>query len=220
MDEFHTRETRILIMGDIRLYREGLRDILGRRRGFAVVATAGDRAAGIALAVELAPDVVLVDMAMPESMESVHEIVALGAGVSVIALAVPEREQDVIDCVEAGASGYVTREASLKDVIAAVESAARGEALCSPRMTATLLRRVAALAAERAPARSERLTPREREILELIDSGLSNKQIARKLCIEVATVKNHVHNILEKLQVGRRAEAAARVRSGLASPTN
>jgi DNA-binding NarL/FixJ family response regulator len=95
-------------------------------------------------------------------------------------------------------------------LVATLESATRGEALFSPRMAASLLRRVAALAATQpSPSAQVRLTPRERDIMRLLDEGLSNKEIAQRLGIEVATVKNHVHNILEKLQVHRRGEAAA-----------
>jgi DNA-binding NarL/FixJ family response regulator len=206
------RTTRILIMGDIRLYREGLRDILGRHPGFAVVGTAADCDEGLASVRDLRPDVVLVDMAMPESIPAVREIAAADRSAKVVALAVPEVERDVIDCAEAGVAGYVTREGSLADVVAAIDSAARDEALCSPRMAATLLRRIAVLAAEHTPVPGAVLTRRELEIVGLIDAGLSNKEIAQRLCIEVATVKNHVHNILEKLHVHRRAEAAARAR--------
>jgi len=120
----------------------------------------------------------------------------------------------VIACAEAGVSGYVTREASLDELTGVVESVARGESPCSPRISALLLRRVAETAGRRTETdAARRLTRREAEIVGLIDEGLSNKQIAGRLSIELATVKNHVHSILEKLQVERRAEAAARVRS-------
>jgi DNA-binding NarL/FixJ family response regulator len=107
----------------------------------------------------------------------------------------------------------VSREGSLEDLISALDSVSRGELLCPPRIAAGLRRRVAALAAARAPVGPRgHLTRREAEVAGLIDAGLSNKQIAQRLCIEVPTVKNHVHNILEKLQVHRRGEAAAMLR--------
>jgi two-component system, NarL family, nitrate/nitrite response regulator NarL len=202
---------RVLIVGDIRLYREGLADILSRRPTITVVGSASSREEGVALAAELTADFVLLDMAMPDSLGTVRAFRAAVRAARVVALGVPEVEREVIDCAEAGVAGYVTRDRSLADMVEAVESAARGEALCSPAMTATLMRRVEALAAERSPGRSP-LTPRELEIVRLIDDGLSNKQIAHQLCIEIATVKNHVHHILEKLRVQRRSEAAARVR--------
>src|SRR5881296_1366294 len=147
---------RVAIVADTRLYREGLAQVLGRDAGLCVVATAARGDEALAALPDLQADVILVDMAMPES---------------------------------------------------------RGVAICSPRVAACLLRRVAALAAGHGgDLPRAQLTNREREIVRLIDNGLSNKEIARALGIEVATVKNHVHNILEKLQVHRRGEAAARVR--------
>ncbi len=133
-----------------------------------------------------------------------------------MALAVSEVESDVLAWAEAGVVGYVPREASLEDLVSTIEAVVRGELRCSPRIAATLFRRVTKLSANRRHTpQGIHLTPRELEILDLIDHGLSNKQIAGKLGIEVATVKNHVHNILEKLQVNRRGEAAARMRSRL-----
>ena len=127
----------------------------------------------------------------------------------------------MLPLAEAGIAGWVTREASVDDLRATVASAAAGEAVFSPRLAASLLRRVAALASERrVGAQATPLTRRQREILALIDEGLSNKEIARRLSIEVATVKNHVHNILEKLEVTRRAEAAALVREPMRTPGN
>jgi DNA-binding NarL/FixJ family response regulator len=120
----------------------------------------------------------------------------------------------VLACAQAGIAGYVPREGTLDDLIAALHGAARGEAFCSPRIVAVLLRRIADLSIEWQPlAAAGRLTARELEIVDLIDRGLTNREIAEGLSIEVATVKNHVHNILEKLQIHRRHDAAARIRS-------
>ena len=206
--------TRILISGDIRLYRDGLAEILGRR--FEVVGAAGGFQETLAQADALRPDVVLIDLAMVSALETIRALVAAGSPLRVVALAVPEAEREVIDCAEAGVAGFVTREGSIADAIATVESVARGEALFSPKVAATLLRRVAALAAERplSPGQGQ-LTRRELEIVSLIDEGLSNKEIATRLHIELPTVKNHVHNVLEKLKVNRRAEAAALLRPWL-----
>ena len=206
--------TRILIVGDIRLYRDGLAEILGRR--FDVVGTAAGADETLARADALAPDVVLLDLAMASALDTIRALVAAGSPPRVVALAVPDAEREVIDCAEAGVAGFVTREGSIADVTATIESVARGEAIFSPKAAATLLRRVATLAAERAPGPDAgHLTSRELEIVSLIDEGLSNKEIATRLHIELPTVKNHVHNILEKLNVSRRAEAAAIVRPRL-----
>ena len=206
---------RVLIVAHIRLYREGLAQMLQAERRIAVVGTAVGADEAVVALREHQPDVVLLDMAIPDNVWLVRALVAAVPGTKVVALAVPEIEREVIACAEAGVAGYVTREGSVEDVVEAVESVARGEMLCSPRMAATLLQRVATLALERSPDSIEaRLTRRELEILDLIDQGLSNKEIARRLTIELSTVKNHVHNVLEKLNVSRRGEAAARARAG------
>ena len=119
-------------------------------------------------------------------------------------------------CAEAGVAGFVTRDQSLADAVGVVESVTCGESACSPRTAAALLRRVAVLSGQRKPPEPPvGLTLRERQIAGLIARGRSNKEIARELSIEVSTVKNHVHHMLEKLGVAGRAEAAARVRRGL-----
>ncbi|HEX7241600.1 MAG TPA: response regulator transcription factor, partial [Longimicrobiaceae bacterium] len=123
-----------------------------------------------------------------------------------------ETEDVVLACAEAGVSGYVSRGASLDDLVGALRSVARGELVCSPHIAGSLFRRVAALSERREASPAAVLTPREREILGLIDQGLSNKEISRRLRIELSTVKNHVHNLLEKLQVSRRGAAAACLR--------
>ena len=205
---------RVLIVAEIRLFREGLVEMLQPEPGVEVVATAAGADEAVRALRDREPDVVLLDLATPRDTWLVRALLAAVPGTRVIALAVPEREEDVLACAEAGVAGYVAREGSVEDVVAAVEAAARGETLCSPRMAASLFQRVATLALERSPATIEtRLTSRELEVLDLIDQGLSNKEIARRLTIEVSTVKNHVHSILDKLNVSRRAEAAARVRA-------
>lgn len=204
---------RILILAEVRLFREGLALMLDAEPNFEVVATVSTAAEAVRAVRDATPDVALLDMAIPDNASLVRALLAAVPGTRVVALAVPEIEREVLACAEAGVAGYVTRDASVKDVVAAVESAARGEVLCSPRMVATLFNRIAALAVERSPASIEsRLTTRELEILDLIDQGLSNKEIARRLTIGLSTVKNHVHNILDKLNVNRRGDAVARRR--------
>jgi DNA-binding NarL/FixJ family response regulator len=154
-------------------------------------------------------------MAMRDGMRTVRALAEEAPGARVLALAVSESDEEVVACVEAGAAGCLTREASLEEAVSAVEGTARGEAPCSPRMTAAVFKRVQALSAGRLDL-EDQLTARERQIVALIDEGLSNKEIAQSLCIETCTVKNHVHSILEKLHVARRGEAAAAVRHGIA----
>jgi two-component system, NarL family, nitrate/nitrite response regulator NarL len=203
----------VLVVADIRLHRDGLAEILRRQQTIRALGTAADADEAVAQARSLSPQVILVDMVMrDDAMRTVGTLAREVPEARILALAVPEAEEEVIACVEAGAAGCVTRGASLEEVVSAVEGIARGEAPCSPLMTAAIFKRIRELAVGRPEGLEERLTPREQEILSLIDEGLSNKQIAQSLCIETATVKNHVHSILEKLHVTRRGEAAAAVR--------
>jgi DNA-binding NarL/FixJ family response regulator len=209
---------RLLVAGDIRMYRDGVAAHLRQVPRFAVVGVAGDADDALRRARADAPDVAVVDMAMPDALALARALAREGAGITVVALTVPEVEQAVLACAEAGVTGYVPRDGSLDDLVAVIDRAARGEVLVPARIASGLFRRVAALAAAAdagggagAADPCAELTPREREVVALIDVGLSNKQIAGRLHIELATVKNHVHNILEKLQVRGRTEAAARV---------
>jgi DNA-binding NarL/FixJ family response regulator len=152
-------------------------------------------------------------MPTPAGPNAVRTLVAATPEIKVVALGIPGVEPDVIAIAEAGASGYVARDGSMDDLVAVVESVARGECLLSPDIAAKLFRRVATLAREpRLEPMDGKLTARELDVLGLIDDGLSNKEIAKALSIELPTVKNHVHSVLEKLNVRRRTAAAARAR--------
>jgi DNA-binding NarL/FixJ family response regulator len=119
-----------------------------------------------------------------------------------------EDEAEVLNCAQLGIAGYVTRDASIADMLAAVEATARGEVHCSPKIAGSLFRRIAALSTERSNGGAPNaLTARESQILKLLQQGLSNKMISRSLGIELPTVKNHVHSILAKLGIHRRTEA-------------
>jgi DNA-binding NarL/FixJ family response regulator len=166
------------------------------------------------LARALAPDATLLDLMTPDSLAVIRKLACEVPESRVVALAVPEDEEAVIACAEAGVAALLTRDQSIDDLLETLAGVARGEARVSPKLAAMLLRRVTALAAQRPAspglrARRARLTRREHEVLRLLDEGLSNKEIAQRLCIELPTVKNHVHRILEKLAVHRRAEAVA-----------
>jgi DNA-binding NarL/FixJ family response regulator len=222
---------RALIVSDVRLYREALEWRLAQSERVTVVGTADRASAATALAATLSPDVVIVDRAMPDAM-TIARVVNANGRAKVVAFAIADVDNAVIECAEAGLAGYVTRDGTVDDLIDSVERAVRGEVLCSPRAAATLFKRLATLSAEvvpvavppavadgrigARPAREADLTQREHEIAVLIERGLSNKEIARELAIGTATVKNHVHNILEKLEVSRRGEAAATMRDGRA----
>jgi DNA-binding NarL/FixJ family response regulator len=206
--------TRVLIAARVRLHHDGLADLLAHDPRIEVVGTATGPSEALASIASLEPDVVVVDTALPGSLDNIRLIHAARPAVHVVATAVPDRDSEVIACAEAGAAGYATRDASAADLVDVIERASSGEILCSPQMAATLFRRIATLAAQGASEPPlNTLTSREHEIVLLIDEGLSNKQIASRLQIEVTTVKNHVHHILEKLRVGARGEAAARLRA-------
>jgi DNA-binding NarL/FixJ family response regulator len=208
---------RVLVATGVRLYREGLADALALRSGVEVLGVAATADDCVAAAAALGPDVVVCDAGMDGALDAVRAI-AGETGARVLALGVPERVDEVLACAEAGASGYVTREASLDELVAAVRATMREELVIAPQMAAALLQRAGDLARSHTAHRHDetvRLTPREAEIVALIDAGLSNKQIASRLSIQPSTVKNHVHNILEKLEVEGRADAAAAVRRQL-----
>jgi len=206
---------RVCVTCQTRLHREGLAHILNESAAVTVSALAASGPETMAHVSGMQIDIVLLDMALPNPLDIIRSLSSEFPATKVVAVGVPEEDRDLIDCAEAGVSGYLTRDYPLADVVAAIEAVASNEMRCSPRVAAALLRRVKRLSAAVAQASDPpaRLTARELEILELIDEGLPNKTIARRLCIELPTVKNHVHNILEKLEVNGRAEAAARLRS-------
>lgn len=205
--------SRVLLVADVSVHRDGLVDQLDREPGIEVVGATSDLAESVTEIWRLGPDLVLLDVAADERVPAIAALVAAIPEVRVVAFAVPETESDIVACAEAGVAACVTREASFDELVATIERVGSGESLCSPHVAAILLRRVATLAAQRSDDPAASLTARERDILELIDEGLLNKEIAQRLCIELPTVKNHVHHILEKLEVHSRHEAAALLRT-------
>jgi two-component system nitrate/nitrite response regulator NarL len=195
------------------VYRECLARALDARERVRVVASAGDWSEAFGLIHVLRPSIVLVDAQLAIASRAVRLVAQAAPQARVVALAVDEDEEAVLSCLELGVSAYVGSDAALDELVETIERAATGELLCSPRIAAALGRRISDLAAEREPSLdSAHLTARELEVVDLIGQNLSNRQIAARLCIEVATVKNHVHNILGKLHISRRAEAAAWIR--------
>ena len=215
------RTTRAVIASGLRLLRDGLTDALGKSDAISVVGTASDAARVRTVIRELEPDIVLLDIEMEDSLPLVHAIHDFDPSPKIVAFAVSDADDALVRYIEAGIAGYVSRDGSLTDVVATVESVGRGETIVSPRLAASLFKRLAAQRRREevvvSDAASE-LTSRERRILSLIEQGLANKEIARSLGIELATVKNHVHHVLEKLQVSRRGQAAARARGRRSDP--
>jgi two-component system, NarL family, nitrate/nitrite response regulator NarL len=208
------RPIRVVIVHSVRLYREALADLLHREGRVEVVGTAASLRGADEVTRELAPDVCLVGLGAMDELDTVREFAQALPAVKLVALGVGETTAEVIAWAEAGIHGFVTQDGEVDSCIAAIEAAAHGSLTCSETVAAVLLRRVAELAATLADgSRPDHvLTRREFEILELIGQDLSNKEIAARLFIEVTTVKNHVHKILEKLGVHRRSEAATLVR--------
>jgi two-component system, NarL family, nitrate/nitrite response regulator NarL len=208
----------VFIVAGVRLYRQGLASALDADGRFRIVGTAAGHSDGLAQMTQLVPrpDVALLDIGVGPGQLSARQLRAAVPEVRLVALSIDDNDDSVVAWAEAGVAGFVTCETSLDGLMATVECVARGGARCSPRATAALVKRLASLAeGHRHPSRRDRLTPREREIVALIDRGLSNKEIARELHIELATVKNHVHSVLDKLQVRRRGAAAAAIRGGV-----
>jgi two-component system nitrate/nitrite response regulator NarL len=196
----------VVIVAATRLFREGLAHALDGVEMIGLTGTASDCA-------ELARidgpiDIVLLDIPSV-GIESIRAARAKVPDAAVIGIGVGEDIPELLTCVEAGLTGYVSREGSFDDLARTIEAVARGEMPCSPEIGGTLMRHVAALAAAQpADPIEASLTRREREIVELIEGGLSNKEIALRLGIELATVKKHVHHVLDKLHVSRRLDAA------------
>ena len=217
---------RVLIVSDVRVVQEGLQAVLAQRAGVDVVSTA-DMLHATAEIARLQPHLVLFDAARPESVEFAKVLVASAQHSKIVAFGVKETAEDFLALAAAGTAGYVRDSAASSDVVKVLEQVMRNELSCSPRAVASLYRCVARLSqtgANKVPVEEVNgrasgdagalpLSRRELQIAHLIDRGLTNKEIGRELGIEAATVKNHVHNMCEKLKVHRRGEAAARIRA-------
>jgi DNA-binding NarL/FixJ family response regulator len=214
-----TPVVRLLVVAEVRLYREGIQNALAARSQFVVVGAVSDADQALKHIASHQPDVVILDMATRQSLEiarTIHEQApAIRREVKIVAFGVEELEGDVLACAEAGLSGYVPFDASVDDLVERVESVVRGELLCTPKIAAALFRKMHGRRdpAGGGPADVLALTSREREVLGLMNGGFSNKEIATRLFIEVCTVKNHVHHILDKLQVSSRAQAVMKLSS-------
>ena len=207
---------RVLLVDDHAVVREGLRAFLELQEGIEVAGEAGDGQEGVAAAERLRPDVVLMDLVMPrlDGVGAMRELRRRLPGVRVIVLTSFADDEQLLPAVQAGAAGYLLKNAQPQELARAVRAAHAGEALLDPQIAARLLESIARPAGE-APA--DALTRREGEVLELIARGLSNKRIARELGIAEKTVKTHVGHVLAKLGVTDRTQAALHaVRAGLA----
>ena len=198
---------KVLVVTEIRLYRDGVASALLALPDVESAITAGTGAAAVTSARCAECDVVLLDMAMEDSARTARALTAARPGTRIVALGVKEDCPDVVAYAEAGVSGYVSREAGLEELGEALRATMRGEASCSGKVAAGLIRYISDQARLRHGGTVPlQLTRREREVLRLLETDMSNKQIARALDLQLSTVKNHVHNVLHKLGVSRRAE--------------
>ena len=203
---------RVVICDDHAVFRRGLTMVLADEEGIEVAGEAAHGNEAVAIVRDLAPDVVLMDVRMPEldGIEATRQIAESAPATKIIMLTVSDEESDLYEAVKAGAAGYVLKEISIEEVAAAIRSVVAGQSLISPSMASKLLTEFSNLAkqAEDRPSMpAPKLTDRELEVLEQVALGKSNKDIATELFIAENTVKNHVRNILEKLQLHTRMEA-------------
>jgi len=205
---------RVLIVDDHPVVRDGLRGMFAGAAGFEVAGEAADGEEAVTLAAALRPDVVLMDLRMPrvDGAAAIARMVERGLPARVLVLTTYDTDSDVLPAIEAGATGYLLKDATQEELFRAVRAAARGEAVLSPTVATRLLGQV------RAPTR-EPLSQRELEVLKLVARGTTNREAARKLFISEASVKTHLLHIYAKLDVNDRAAAvAAAYEQGLLKP--
>jgi len=210
---------RVLLVDDHDLFRTGLRNLL-EEQGVEIIGEAGDGMQAVTQVRELAPDVVVMDLNMPgmSGVEATRHISRDAPLTRVVVLTISDQEQDVMDAILAGACGYLLKDASIQELMQGLEAAAVGESLISPHIAGKVLQHVRATTAapEAAATIRTELSDREIQVLKLIANGKDNAMIAGELHISPKTVKNHISNILMKLQIENRIQAAVyAVRSGL-----
>jgi len=210
----HAEPIRTIIVDDHALFRRGLEMVLEGEPDIDLVGQASDGAEAVEKAAESLPDIVLMDIRMPRSngIEACRAVKAAAPSAKIVILTISDEEEDLFEAIRAGASGYLLKDIPLDEVADTVRAVHGGQSLINPSMAGKLLTEFAALArrddeerAQEVPA--PRLTEREMQVLKLVARGMNNRDIAKDLFISENTVKNHVRNILEKLQIHSRMEA-------------
>ncbi len=201
---------RILIVDDHSIFRQGLRSILENETDFQVVGEARDGAMAINLAWELKPDIILMDIHMPicNGLEATREILKHQGEIRVIILTISEEEADLFEAVRSGARGYLQKDVEPVELVSALRRAMKGEALLSGLLAAKILEEFKGDEKKPTGSQVEPLTAREKEVLKLVSSGMSNRDLAEALVISENTVKHHLSNILEKLHLKSRLQLA------------
>jgi two-component system nitrate/nitrite response regulator NarL len=208
----HPTPVRVFILTATPLYGRAIARVVGEERGLRVIGVGDSLDSALRSVRKLRPDIVLVDMGLRDGGLVLRAIGAAVPEVRIVAVAGATTPPQLLMCAQAQVAGYVSGDDDPEDLVMTIEGVARGEMRCSPRTAKAVLQEVAALATDRFPRPLDSgLTERELEVLELVGCGLSNKEIARRLAIELPTVKNHVHHILRKMKVNRRTEAMARL---------
>jgi DNA-binding NarL/FixJ family response regulator len=205
---------RVLVVDDHQLFREGMRALLSSIEGAEVIGEAATGTEALELVARLSPDVVLMDVQMPDmsGLEATRRILAAEPGIGIVIVTMFEDDETVFAAMRAGARGYVLKGAGQADLLRAIEAVARGEAIYGPAVAGRILRFFQSSRSDLPLEAFPDLTDREREVLDLIAAGLANRAIARRLGITEKTVKNHASNIFSKLQVTDRAQAMLRAR--------
>ena len=201
---------RVLVVDDQELFRRGLTMLLAVEPGLEVVGEAGDGLEGVTLAETAAPDVVLLDVRMPKQsgIEACLAIKEAVPSAKIVMLTVSDEEADLYEAVKSGAAGYLLKDSSIEEVAQAIRVVNEGQSLISPSMAVKLIDEFKQMSQpDRGPVSTFRLTDRELEVLRLVAKGLNNREVAKELFISENTVKNHVRNMLEKLQLHSRMEA-------------
>ena len=210
-----TKKIRIMLVDDQTILRAGLAGLLNRNPDMTVVGEAGNGQEAVAMAEQLAPDVILMDVRMPvmDGVSATRELVKRGVSAGIIILTTFDDDEYIYEGISAGARGYLLKDAEYDELSHAIRVVARGEALLQPQVTARVLKEFSRLAGQSAPARpkakplAEPLTERETEVLRLIVSGATNQDIAEQLHIGLGTVKHHVRAVFAKLGARDRVQA-------------